>query len=397
MTDEELRARVDDLRAEAVRSRGFIRGAETQLSKVIALADALAAAADSADPPTEPPPVDEPVEPPVDSDFPASALFFDKLAGIAQWRIDADADVNSWTRTYYDRPYGFFASNLGLESQAVIDAEAVYEDYFGRHNGGVPPRMMIPDFMAEMAMRTGDPKWGVLIENMANYATRFFSPDGNYISGSNSEGRIQERCLLAVMAADAIDVPNPRHDYRAVARQYMEAILATQNADGSWTPPGDAYTANDGSGQASTNFMSAAAMSALIRYAVVYGENVDAILDCVSRGADWLWANEWRPQDGAFNYYSKQTPNGGPGAAHALTLLYPEVWGWLYAATGTPKWREQGDEIFTRGVENAPGLRRETGLTKHFNQAIRGAWRYLYWRDGFDLAHILNPTEIHTP
>jgi hypothetical protein len=57
---------IDDIRAEAIRSRAFIRGAETQLSKVIALID---------DAPVGPPP--DPVDPPVvDPDPPTTTEGF---------------------------------------------------------------------------------------------------------------------------------------------------------------------------------------------------------------------------------------------------------------------------------------------------------------------------------
>ena len=55
----DLRAQVEQLRAEAVRSRAFIRAAETQLTKVIDAADAILADLDAA--PVEPPPVEPPV------------------------------------------------------------------------------------------------------------------------------------------------------------------------------------------------------------------------------------------------------------------------------------------------------------------------------------------------
>jgi hypothetical protein len=209
------------------------------------------------------------------------------------------------------------------------------------------------------------------------------------------EGRIQERALLVTMAADAMNVPNARHDYRAAARRTKDGILSTQNADGSWTPPDPSYesTSNPGT-YVSSNFMSAAAMSALMRYAEYYGDDVEAIQASVERGAEWLWTTQWR-SDGSFNYWSDWAVGGqGPKATADLNMLFVDIFGWLYKQTGDETWIARGDEIFSEGVRQR--IRLDSGSAhKHYNQYIRSAWRYLYYRQGYSLDHIRNPTEVH--
>ena len=67
---------MDEIRAEVVRQRGFIRAAETQGSKILALIDALPAEPVEPEPTPEPPPEPEPEPPPTGDGL----LFFDDFS-----------------------------------------------------------------------------------------------------------------------------------------------------------------------------------------------------------------------------------------------------------------------------------------------------------------------------
>lgn len=362
---------------------------------------------------------------------------------VADYRWSIDGLTETWQSNYYDRAYAWFFMN---EADEISRAKALSETdlsnggagYHGRNNGIVPPRQMQPDFLVEYHLRYGtgsvDNNALVILENMANYLhTNFIYTGYVEATGNNWEGRIQERALLTSMNIDALQndpsAPTLRRDYRANASYVMDQILAAQNvvgtiyngvaiADtshemyGAWTPPPGAgsggYIRQDGQGQASTNFMAVQAMAAMVRYVEYYdsigdleaGRRAD-VLAAIERGCDYLWDHNWDPvgtgNGPGFKYFSHPAGSGGDGISVDLNGLFPEVWGWLYNQTGLTKWRDQGDAIFDSTAVNSGGFRLETGLKKQYNQIIRGAWRYIYWRDGISLTHMNNPTEVHTP
>jgi hypothetical protein len=337
-----------------------------------------------------------PGQPIPDADFAAIAMEWEESARqAADARWSADRNVPAQTRSYYDRSYAWYV--LGYADRAEEIQQAYMVEYVDRIRGAAPPRHQEPDGLVERYLRTGDALLLVSLENMADHLTRLFINKGwvDCSAECSWEGRIQERALLVTMAADAMNVPNPRHDYRAAARRTKDGILSTQNADGSWTPPDDSYEIVSKPGSyVSTNFMSAAAMSALMRYAEYYGEDVPAIVAAVGKGAEWLWTTQWRT-DGSFNYWSDWGAGGdGPNATSDLNMLFVDVFGWLYKQTGDEKWIARGDEIFTEGVRQRLALG-SGNYHKHYNQYIRSAWRYLYFRQGYSLDHIQNPTEVH--
>lgn len=102
---ESQQVRVDSLqlertRTEAVRSRGFLRGAETQLTKTIALIDSLLASGVPVDTTVTPPPVDTIVPPPVDTLPPPPSGpvdWFSDWAGRGGNSYDALHDGGKWT------------------------------------------------------------------------------------------------------------------------------------------------------------------------------------------------------------------------------------------------------------------------------------------------------------
>ena len=336
--------------------------------------------------PPAPAPAPAPAPPPVGGTLPDfSQPVSDYLAAFATYgdiRWVADEKVYISKRGYYDRVYFWYALRKPTRGDIDAAAQVVAFDLYK-----YAPRYWNPDGVVELYGRTGDPKLIATLEKYGNY-TNYYP---NYIkeTGVNWEGRIQERALLQVMACDAVGGADK--DWTAQAVLYKDAILASQNADGSWTPPGSAYTAKDGSGQVSTNFMSAAAMSAAIRYAEYYGDDVANIQATVEAGAEWLWQTQWRPADASFNYWSALANGGYDKSAPALNMLFVDVFGWLYFKTGDTKWITRGDLIFNGAIASQS----YRDGHKQFNQFFRNSWRYLYYRDGFDISHLTNPIEVH--
>ena len=101
------------------------------------------------------------------------------------------------------------------------------------------------------------------------------------------------------------------------------------------------------------------------------------ILTSVKANADWLWATQWRPTGGSFNYQSAfcARNNSGPSASGDLDLLYVTTYSWLYQQTGNTTYRTTADLIFTEGV-------RQTYLsgTKQFNEAFTLSYKHLAFR-----------------
>ena len=306
-------------------------------------------------------------------------------AGDIRWA--ADAGDHAASRTYYDRSYAWYA--FGETARGDADQQDLMDTYWDPNNGILPPRHWAPDGLVEHYLRSGDAALLESLRQTAVHATSSFINKG-WVGGGSWEGRIQERALLVTMAADAMGVTQT-FDWREEARVVKDAILATQNADGSWTPPGSGYTSVNTGEQVSTNFMSAIAMSSLIRYAEYYDDDVANIRQTVDDGMEWMWTTQWVSAGGGFKYYSDQAPGGGPGAAPDLNMLFVDVFGWLYYKTGDTKWITRGDEIFQAAVTRATY---NVGV-KHFNQFFRNSWRYLYYRDGYDISTLQNPTEAH--
>ena len=344
------------------------------------------------------PPLDSVVTPAPSDLSPVVAAYEAAVATGAEYRWIEDQDLAVQKRTYYDRSYAWFA--LEQPDRGEADQAAVMAEFVIPNNGQLPPRHHEPDGLVERYMRTGDASLLTTLEQLAYNITRLYVNKG-YVDCLDPdrcrwEGRIQERALLTTMAADALSVPDARLDYRAAADRTKEGIISTQNPDGSWTPPGPGLERVCCPGTyASTNFMAAAAMSGLIRYAEYYGEDVARIQETVEAGAEWLWATQWR-SDGSFNYWSDYGVGGpGPSPTPDLTMMFVDGFGWLYVQTNDPSWRDRGDRIFTAAVENKVQFERDINLHKQFSQFIRNSWRYLHFRDGRDLSHLLSPIEVH--
>jgi len=321
-------------------------------------------------------------------DFTATITAYENAfstAGDFRWATDATVPIHQ--RTYYDRPYAWYA--FGEGARGDTDQQEYMDVYVDPNGGNIPPRQMQPDGQVELYMRNGDNALLTSLAGMGNIVIGHFINKG-WVNGSNGDGRIQERALLVMMAADALNVSSG-YDWQEQARVVKDGILISQNLDGSWTPSGSGYTSRNTGLQVSSNFMAAMVMSAILRYAEYYDDDVANIQQAVDDGMEWMWTTQWRSADGSFNYFSDSSAGGGPSAAPALNMLFVDSFGWLYYKTGDTKWITRGDEIF-QGAINA---RTYNVGVKQFNQFFRNSWRYLYYRDGYNISRLQNPTEVH--
>lgn len=142
-------------------------------------------------------------------------------------------------------------------------------------------------------------------------------------------------------------------------------------------------------------FMTGLTASALIAYddhLHETGEGRDPrVLPNIRTLADWLWQTmwiagvgggrgEWYPyenaENGAFEYVQPTVDRiGSETPSPDLTLLIAPMYGWLYARTNAPRFRDRGDAIFASGAK----LGSLEG-NKQFNQNYRSSFDYVEWR-----------------
>jgi hypothetical protein len=126
-------------------------------------------------------------------------------------------------------------------------------------------------------------------------------------------------------------------------------------------------------------FMVGLTAEALIFYYEEVSED-PAVIAAVRQAADWLWLNAWSPSARAFQYGvcrkgGKYNAECKKGPAPDLNLLIAPMYAWLYHVTGEAKYQEQGDAIFSAGVDLA-----WLGTGKHFSQNYRWSFDYVRWR-----------------
>lgn len=156
-------------------------------------------------------------------------------------------------------------------------------------------------------------------------------------------------------------------------------------------------------------FMAALASQALIEY-TQYVQNDPGILPRIQMAADYMWSNMWianpkqykgtpsfeytddprtaitgssdvmfenRDKTGkllSIDFVAGQIGEGEYETPDLNNLIAP-VYGWLYAQTGDPKYRTEGDQIFSSGAASLLNL--DSG--KQFDQGYRWSFNYLGW------------------
>lgn len=196
------------------------------------------------------------------------------------------------------------------------------------------------------------------------------------------ENRIQARVLHAALSSYRMQATYTRPDgwggtfgpdrWPTILREILNAILSTQNADGSWS------WFHICGGQ--LNYMVGLLNDVLIEYFRDF-EADPRIPTAIEKANEFLWSTQWHAADQAFKYCSvicnpnwNGTAVGGHEPAGDLNGLFLASFGWLRQHTGDAKWRTRGDEILTGLVRHAQPY------SKQFNQAFAESYRYLGWR-----------------
>lgn len=323
-----------------------------------------------------------------------TTTYLDAFVSEGDFRWAADPAEPAFNRTYYDRSYLWYA--FSEAARGDFDQQDYQDTYVYPNNCRLDPRELEPDGLVEHYLRNNDANLLECLRSLAHQQTTFFI-DLGWVDGCCWEGRIQERAGLTVMMADAMGAPETDYVWFVEATQVKDGLISTQNPDGSWTPPSVQYTAtnpptgHDGGGQVSTNFMAAVGMSYLLRYAEFYDDDVVNIQATVDLGMQWMWDTQWVPSGSGFQFFSAEANTGGTVLARDLNMLFVDVFGWLFFKTGDTKWITRGDQVFMGALDN---MTYNIGI-KQFNQFFRNSWRYLYFRDGYDISALNNPTEVH--
>lgn len=149
-------------------------------------------------------------------------------------------------------------------------------------------------------------------------------------------------------------------------------------------------------------FMAGLTARALIMYWDYVGKD-PRILSKLSTLADYLWTNGYKLNAGAWGaakafLYTIGNMTGNPHADPSLdtytqpdlNMLIAPLYGWLWKETGTQKWRDRGDSIWTGGVAVYSGAVYVSGAYlggrsaalvngKHVNQQLYWAPDYITW------------------
>jgi hypothetical protein len=204
----------------------------------------------------------------------------------------------------------------------------------------------------------------------------------NQLSGGGIDGRIKAHTLDAFLLAEKIDAPSignstggipGGNDWDALAHEGLNHILDSQREDGTYRSTWDGDLALDGSGAVVRPFMEGMVNHTLIDYYFSY-EKDSRILDAVKENIDAVWNLTWSPTAQAFLYNSKATAMepGSAVPAPDLNNMLVEGFGFVYAMTGDPVYKQRGDAVFAGGVNGAYLY----GL-KQFNQEYTASDNYL--------------------
>jgi len=161
--------------------------------------------------------------------------------------------------------------------------------------------------------------------------------------------------LMALLAATVVG-----EDHRKAAKDLLDHILKTQQADGQWFSadagaPGGGYT---------SNFMTGILMESLLLYERVIGD--ERILAAIEKALAWTWSTQWVEEKEGFRYHSiKETD-----AIAALNGLILPAWGYAYARTGKALYLEQGNKIAKGLAEKGS---KEMWGVKQYSQFFRSS------------------------
>ncbi|MBK9408443.1 MAG: hypothetical protein IPN47_10405 [Gemmatimonadetes bacterium] len=286
---------------------------------------------------------------------------------------------SDWASTnYYDRAQIYYAwwvrtGNPEYWRRGTLTAMDYRTKYLEPNNYGASLYWSQLEGIAAHYRLTGDPKSQIAVGKTADILGSYYRTGnlGN-INHPDMESRGQARSLQAYLLAWEVQAPGGAN-YTAASWATHLPLMLTQILKAQ--QPSGAFLWNGWCGT-SLNYMNGLLNDVMIRYFQRFQAD-GRILTSVKANADWLWATQWRPTGGSFNYQSAfcARNNSGPSASGDLDLLYVTTYSWLYQQTGNTTYRTTADLIFTEGV-------RQTYLsgTKQFNEAFTLSYKHLAFR-----------------
>jgi len=302
--------------------------------------------------------------------YKANAVKWGRTHGLALASAVGD---DALARTYYD--FTSVCQVIGEMTGEDFSAEEaaaikVYRDGFVFGDGvKVPGRWCFTDGLTNHFLRTGDPESKRAVLLICETAECHVSVPPNYPPPEWSEPSNVSRevaySLIDFMNAEKLGAA--RHPLMA---RYFEQALGhydqwfVSQIDKNVKP-----------------FMTGLTGYALIRYYEQIAKD-KRILPALKTGADWLWANAWRPEQKGFYY---DTDSQAVGGSPDLNMLIFPVFAWTWKMGGKPKYRlSQAQAIFDGGVGGA-----WLSGPKQFNQSYLRGWEALKWLGA-------GPTELET-
>ncbi len=183
------------------------------------------------------------------------------------------------------------------------------------------------------------------------------------------DNRVQARVLESFLYAQELSAPSqaqPGRDWGALLHKSLDAILATQSADGAYRfmqPLQQGYN---------KPFMVGLLNDALIRYYEMFDAD-PRIPDAIRKSIDYMWANDWVSSAKAFKYIEGTVAGEGDATpAPDLNNLIVNGFGFIYKLTGDATYKDRGDAVFTGGVDNA-----WLAGSKQFNEEYTSSYKYL--------------------
>ncbi|MBK9408442.1 MAG: Ig-like domain-containing protein [Gemmatimonadetes bacterium] len=320
---------------------------------------------------------------------PTTSVAQNKALGGAYLKYETDWAANAekhwatygydWAATnYYDRAQIYYAwwvrtGNPEYWRRGTLTAMDYRTKYLEPNKYGASLYWSQLEGIAAHYRLTGDPHSQVAVGKTADILGSYYRTGslGN-INHGDMESRGQARSLQAFLLAWEIQAPGGAN-YTPSSWSTHLPLMLTQILKAQ--QPSGAFLWNGWCGT-SLNYMNGLLNDVMIRYFQRFQAD-GRILTSVKANADWLWATQWRPTGGSFNYQSAYCArnNSGPSASGDLNLLYVTTYSWLAQQTGNTAYRTTADLIFTEGV-------RQTYLagTKQFNEAFTLSYKYFALR-----------------
>ena len=303
--------------------------------------------------------------------------------GDAHWMTaDVNGGANYRGDNYYDRAFNHFAfwargggskwfNRANIYATAYIAKEAMaWQPHFAQMEG-VEIHYWLTGNDRSLAAIVNQASW-----MMSAFPTSIISPGGEYL-----EGRIQARVLMSLVIASELGMSGTQlapggvnWDYVAGARGAVNAIIASQQADGR----------RDGMECGRDfPFMAGLANNALIYYYERMNRD-PRIPGVIKANLDYLWRANWIPSARAFKYWDAPTPGGvcnvnNSGSvdepAPDLNLMVVVPYGWYGKHFNAPEYIQRGEEIFAGSTG-----RTSANISKQFNQQYYRTHNYLWYR-----------------